>query len=846
MSTEEKTPQEIIDPDQLNIIIRTSIPGYQQIEYKPSMTIKDSDEKGVRFYPLIKLNQTIIDKIPQEYRIKQFFNKGLFESLITYNGGTPAKNLLQATRKGYVDNNINVTLNTIFPVGSVIYIGKKPYAISDHQWTNGDWNIEVKQKKQEIDPNKIKDPILYTQLVRDEILSGEEQLNRIPESIVVGSNYSGPPILLKKKTDTAAGPIAVISPQPVSPPKSQTSSTTVTTTTTGQQINPQAIMPQQNIPPKSSSPTPSLSTSIQPQTLTNLPSANTSSEKTLPFVKEPEEAELLSPEEEGLFDTFKQDLQFSIRSSNFFKNYFKSQTYKIIARSIFDKLPSNTKKEINVFYSYVTNSEPRVKKDGLSNELYEKLCDQVSIIKSPQDGDCFFKAVADGINIYNYENQDSKIYRGNYGKTQLYTINVLRELVARYIEDLGDDIIDNMLLIAEEQLDVLNTKFSQAIEGLKTELNVPEVKSEQYLSELNNIYHSNSNFLIYNPGRIPINIGDYLKPFRVLEKKEISNYIRSKNYWANDVAIEAICSKLNICIIPIEKYSYERTSGKVRIKTSIAERLKSLLLNNSLTKEACSNKIMFLFHENNHYELIRFNYIIKHKIKIFGEGIRQQTEYEKKWFTIFKTNGLVPPFHILILIFGTIYSTLNELSREEFSIYKNIMKTIESSVFKISSTINWQLFKNQFDDMFPNKKSIDKRIAQKENNKQEGDKQETASLSKYSNLNEIDGGGYRSNYRQPYNYSTSNYITKKPDHQGISKIAYTIKIDMELYPGTTLTPEQLSKSKCNSRYNAVKKAFAEFTGKPYAIPPVYSESKNTTKKNLTPTKGGGRKTRKNL
>jgi hypothetical protein len=32
-----------IIPDQLNITIRTSIPGYQKIEYKPSMTIKDSD-----------------------------------------------------------------------------------------------------------------------------------------------------------------------------------------------------------------------------------------------------------------------------------------------------------------------------------------------------------------------------------------------------------------------------------------------------------------------------------------------------------------------------------------------------------------------------------------------------------------------------------------------------------------------------------------------------------------------------------------------------------------------------------------------------------------------------------
>jgi len=73
---------------------------------------------------------------------------------------------------------------------------------------------------------------------------------------------------------------------------------------------------------------------------------------------------------------------------------------------------------------------------------------------------------------------------------------------------------------------------------------------------------------------------------------------------------------------------------------------------------------------------------------------------------------------------------------------------------------------------------------------------------------------------------------------------------MELHPGTSLTPEQLRQSKCNSRYNAIRKAYAEFTGKPYVIPPVYPESKNNTqtntKKNKEQVKGGKRKTRRNM
>ena len=516
-----------------------------------------------------------------------------------------------------------------------------------------------------------------------------------------------------------------------------------------------------------------------------------------------------------------------------------------MATSIFNNFPSDIRKSVKAFYSYVTNSEPRIKKDGLSNQLYEKTCEQVSIIKGPSDGDCFFKAVADGINIYNYENQDSKIYSGNYGKTLLYTTAFMRELVARYINNLGDEKINNMLLIAEEQLDRLNDKFRKSIEGLKQKLDGSELTQEQYVSELNNTYFSESNFLIYNPGKIPIDINNYNKPFRVIKKAEVYNYIISKNYWANDIAIDAICSTLKICVIPIEKYEYQKTFGKVRIQSKMVDRLKALLLNKDLANEKCSNNIMFLLYENNHYDLIRFTYFIKPNTKIFGEGIRKQTIYEKKWFTIFKSKGLPPPFHILILIYGTIYSTINKLYRENFNIFKNLIESIDSSVLKIESTSNWELFKTSFDDMFPNKDSIEVRIKPEKKNDKDDNVNSIKSLSK---INRIDGGApnYTPNYSNQYGYSRAANIMKKPDEVDSSKIAYSITIDMEIHPGTSLTPEQLKNAKCNSKYNAIRKAFSEFTGKPYTMQPVYPEPKNNTKKNLVQTKGGKRKTRKNL
>ena len=127
---------------------------------------------------------------------------------------------------------------------------------------------------------------------------------------------------------------------------------------------------------------------------------------------------------------------------------------------------------------------------------------------------------------------------------------------------MGDDIINDMLFIAQEQVDNLNEEFSNSISGLKAQLGVNELTKDQYLTEINNIYNANSNFLVYKTKIVPIEFDKYDNPFRVLKKSEIQNYIKSKDYWANDVAIEAICDKLQINIIPIEKYTYEKKKQK--------------------------------------------------------------------------------------------------------------------------------------------------------------------------------------------------------------------------------------------------------------------------------------------
>lgn len=136
-------------PYELVININTSIPGYTTFIFKPSMIITNisTDDNTVIFNPLIKLKESIINKIPEEFKKKEFFNKDLFKSLINQTNVKPSKSLNQATYEGNINNNIKLTLKTIFSEKSIIYINKNPYIIFDFQWSSGDWNIYTKQKK---------------------------------------------------------------------------------------------------------------------------------------------------------------------------------------------------------------------------------------------------------------------------------------------------------------------------------------------------------------------------------------------------------------------------------------------------------------------------------------------------------------------------------------------------------------------------------------------------------------------------------------------------------------------------------------------------------------------------
>ena len=170
-------------PNELKIKINTSIPGFSSVNYTPNMTIPNINDKSVCFNPLVKLSQNVINSVPKNKRVVEFFNRGLFNSLINFHGLKKAVSLKYAKDNGYINNNIKITLENLFPIGSVIYINKMPYVIVDYQWSSGDWVVDTKITEAQV--NYFSDPLTYIQ-------KGKEQLQELPVDLRVGENYVGP------------------------------------------------------------------------------------------------------------------------------------------------------------------------------------------------------------------------------------------------------------------------------------------------------------------------------------------------------------------------------------------------------------------------------------------------------------------------------------------------------------------------------------------------------------------------------------------------------------------------------------------------------------------------------
>lgn len=814
-------------PNQLKITINTSIPGYQKIEYKPYMTIPEinKDDTKIIFNPLVKLNKNYVDKVPEELRKKQFFNEGLFDSLLNFTNRQKAKSLLEATRKGYVDNNIKITLDTIFSENSVIYINKKPYAIADVQWSSGNWKIDTKIKPLELDSSKITDPYLYQTIVKDEIISGENQLKSLPPVIIYGDNYTG------SKNDTNISTLASgttkVTPKPQETPL-PTSTDLVVKNTPDDGIPKSESKdlvvkntPQNNNPTIQNGDDGNVNDLLQ-QNINNDNGAPTKSEyREINIQKDLPELKLSY-----------NNISAGSLSSILSKYYDTINTLFVNSNKQMQEIITNALKN-------TTSIQIKDENQNLSKSAYVASTSVQLITGNNCKRGCFFLAVSNAINIHNFSNPDNKITSGDYGNSKNFTRDQLRELVLDYITSyFSTDLNEYLRVKAPSNAIYLNNAFNKRVEEFKGNKKNKKFFKDELNDSLNNelkdecnkiildIFRNNNSFLIsYEDNLVDDNNKIISDPFKVVEKNKVDDYILSDKYFGGDkTAIDALCFKLKLNVIPIEHSNRYNKNGK-----------KIDLLNIPYANFLPSkdnllgwDKYLFLYYNKYHYDILAFPQI-------------KETQKTKK--IIFINNDKLdelPPIYILFLIYCTSFSSIEDINTQQLFTFKQpIMETINKLILNIynGSMVNnnklqtTQQFKNFIENYFP---SVTHNFDYNYNQQRQIPSEQTNQLlldqpTPEPSPNQEGGINYRPNnlsyipnYIPKYNnqYLAQNMIKKEKDN---SQIAYYITIDMELRPGTTLTSEEIKNAKCNRKLNSIKKSWSGLTGAPYSIQPLYTQ-----------------------
>jgi hypothetical protein len=306
------------------------------------------------------------------------------------------------------------------------------------------------------------------------------------------------------------------------------------------------------------------------------------------------------------------------------------------------------------------------------------------------------------------------------------------------------------------------------------------------MSLLKNLYTIDDNFLVKI---VPEN---KVKPFQAIDNwTEIKEFIESSNYRGNQYAMDAIAEILNLNIIVLN--CTINTNGEPNI-----------IISNTFEFEETVNNYMFLYLQDNNYELICFK--------------DKKTSVPNK--TIFSnTNDQYPPLYLLFFIFSYYYynertRNYNKFLLDIFYIFQKTMQHI--AVLKDATDIQFkEIFKQYFNK---NVELIKAEEVEPEGVEPEG-VEETKEEDEENNEYPFEGGqrGGSINVNACYN----------------------ITIYLELQKGTSLTSSELNNLKCKSKWNAVRKAYATFRGIPYTPLPYY-EGKGTE------LQGKGTETRKNI
>lgn len=196
---EDKTSSSV--PNSVIIYIKTRVPNYFKLTYEPSMSVPNSKSKTVYFEPLVKYYENPIKQTNNPSKdsvLTQFFEPNEFDTMINrilsdFRYMQKPRTFQQSFDEHIIDNNMNITLKTLFQNNSVIYIGKNPYTIVGAQFKPDSWQIE----KKPLDKLLSQFPYLTPKQLEDD---AKKQESEIPEEMRQGNLASSE---LSKEESTA-------------------------------------------------------------------------------------------------------------------------------------------------------------------------------------------------------------------------------------------------------------------------------------------------------------------------------------------------------------------------------------------------------------------------------------------------------------------------------------------------------------------------------------------------------------------------------------------------------------------------------------------------------------------
>lgn len=144
-------------PNSVIIYIKTRIPNFYKLNYEPYMSVPKNKNHTVYFDPLIKYYETPIKNIPanasKDAVLTQFFNAPEFDTMINrilsdFRYMQKPRTLKDAYNENIINNNMDITLHTLFKPNNLFYINKKPFTIVSSKWNSDDWQINKKPIEQ--------------------------------------------------------------------------------------------------------------------------------------------------------------------------------------------------------------------------------------------------------------------------------------------------------------------------------------------------------------------------------------------------------------------------------------------------------------------------------------------------------------------------------------------------------------------------------------------------------------------------------------------------------------------------------------------------------------------------